>query len=129
MKRQSINEETGIYLVYTKSSELQSIYKAKNYKTQVNNQHTKIGITKNSFASRKKNYEANFGSYLVFKELIILDKKYLKDVEGEILNKLKQEFNKVGRSREWFDTSDRDRIIQIVRDILSKTGFYYEVVF
>ena len=129
MKKKPISEETGIYLVYTKTTKLQSIYKAKNYKTQVNNQHTKIGITKNSFASRKKTYEANFGSDLVFKALIILDKKYLKNVEDEIINKLKQEFNKVGRSREWFDTTDRGRIIEIVRDVLSKTDFYYEVVF
>ena len=129
MRKKHISEETGIYLVYTKSTKLQSIYKAKNYKTQVNNQYTKIGITQNSFASRKKTYEANFGSDLVFKELIILDKKHLKNVEDEIINKLKQEFNKVGSSREWFDTTDRGRIIEIVRDILSKTNFYYEVVF
>jgi len=129
MRKKPISEETGIYLVYTKSTKLQSIYKAKNYKTQVNNQYTKIGITQNSFASRKKTYEANFGSDLVFKELIILDKKHLKNVEDEIINKLKQEFNKVGSSREWFDTTDRGRIIEIVRDILSKTNFYYEVVF
>jgi hypothetical protein len=129
MNREPISKDTGIYLVYTKSSKLQSIYKQKNYKTLVNNQHTKIGITQNSFASRKKTYEANFGSDLVFKELIILDKKHLKNIEDEILNKLKLEFNKVGRSREWFDTTDRDRIIEIVRDVLSKTDFYYEVVF
>jgi hypothetical protein len=43
------------YIVYPTSSILKPIYRG--YKTMVNDNHTKAGITENSFDSRKKSYQ------------------------------------------------------------------------
>jgi hypothetical protein len=121
-------ENTGIYLTYPKDKAKQSIYKAKNYKTEVNNQCTKIGIVETSFASREKAYKKNFGD-IEFMSLAIVNKADLKTIEKTILIEIKKEFKKVGRSREWFHTTNRNRIIDIVRDVLCQSNISCEIIF
>ena len=43
--------ETGVYLAYPTTSVLKPVYRG--YKAQVNDMHTKVGITEDSFSSRK----------------------------------------------------------------------------
>lgn len=123
----NLMKQTGIYLVYPTSEELESIYKPKGYKTMVSNQHSKLGITQKSFKSRKKCYTKNFED-VVFKPLVIVDSIYLKSIEKEILNVIKNEFNTVGYSREWIDSTNRTRITEIVRDELVKSRIPHIIV-
>lgn len=119
-------ENTGIYLVYPISEKIESIFKQKNYKTKVNNEHTKVGITEKSFKSRKKCYVDNFDD-VDFMVLAIVDAKYLKIIEKEILIVIKREFNIVGYSREWIDSNNRSRIIEIIYNKLEKSGIPYVI--
>ena len=121
-------KKTGIYITYPKSEEEQSIYKAKDYKTKVNNQCSKIGIVETSFASREKCYADNFGD-IVFQQIAIVDKVYLKEIEKRILTEIKKEFKTVGWSREWFYTTNRKRLIDIVRSVLAQRNIPCEIIF
>ena len=115
----NIMKQTGIYLAYPKSKKMQSIYKIKNYKTKVNKHYTKVGITQTSFASRKKNYEENFGN-IKFTPLAIVNKKHLNAIEKIILTEIEKEFPKAGKSHEWFHTTNRKRLIKIVNMVLEQ---------
>jgi len=121
-------KDTGIYITYPKSTEEKSIYKAKDYKTKVNNQCTKIGIVETNFASREKCYVDNFGD-IVFQQIAIVDKVYLKEIEKRILTEIKKEFKTVGWSREWFHTTNRERLIDIVRRVLAQNNIPCEIIF
>jgi hypothetical protein len=119
-------KQTGIYIAYPTTPELKSIYRPKNYKTMVNDQHTKIGIAKDSFNSRAKGYYGNFDNEVVFIPLVIIDIKHLELIEKTILSEIKTEFARVGRAREWFNTINRERIIEIVFCTLKLSGIEYE---
>ena len=93
--------KTGIYIAIPTSNTLKSIYRAQNYKTQVNNEHLKIGITKDSFQSRSKCYYDNFDNEVEFIPLVAINRDVLKEVEAKVLAQIKIEFNRVGRAREW----------------------------
>lgn len=121
-----ILEKTGIYIAYPTSGELKSIYKPKNYKTLVNAQHTKIGIAKDSFKSRSIGYYSNFDNEIVFTPLVIIDIEHLEQIEKVILSKIKLEFSKVGRAREWFNTTNRKRITEIVFSTIISSGIDYK---
>ena len=45
--------------------------------------------------------------------------KYLQ-IMKEILTALRSEFGNVGRTREWFDTTDRERISEIVQQVTGR---------
>lgn len=126
--KMSIEGMTGIYMAYPTSPILESIYRPKNYKTQVNDQHTKIGIAKESFKSRESGYLSNFDNEIKFIPLAIVKNEELVSVEKEILLALKNEFSRVGRAREWFSTSDHNRVASIVSSTLHKTGVKFEHV-
>ena len=119
-------EQTGIYIAYPTTSELKSIYKPKNYKTMVNDQHTKVGIAKDSFNSRSKGYYGNFDNEVDFIPLVIIDVKHLGQIEKIILSEINAEFSKVGRAREWFDTTNRKRVTEIVFSTIVASGIEYK---
>ena len=66
----------------------------------VNDQHTKVGITKKSFASRCKGYIDNFDNKVNFIPLAIVPSDQLDEAEDLILGVLRKKYTKVGRSRE-----------------------------
>lgn len=125
MNKQMI-EQTGIYIAYPTTSELKSIYKPKNYKTMVNDQHTKVGIAKDSFNSRSKGYYGNFDNKVDFIPLVIIDVKHLGQIEKIILSEINAEFSRVGRAREWFDTTNRKRVTEIVFSTIVASGIEYK---
>ncbi len=118
--KESLLNKTGIYIAYPTSAKLKSIYAGSEAK--VNNKHTKVGIAKKSFKSRKKGYDKVFDDEVEFEPLVeIADLKELKEIEKEILINIKKEFSKVGQTQEWFETANRDRIKEIALDTLINT--------
>lgn len=121
-------KNTGIYIAYPTTEKMKSIYRPKNYKTLVNNQHTKVGIAKDSFTSRSKGYYSNFDNEVVFTPLIIIEEEHLKVIENIILNEIAKEYKKVGRAREWFNTTNRERIIDIISNTMINSGISYKFI-
>lgn len=116
---EDIYNQTGIYIAYPTSSVPKSIYRQKSYKTLVNDRHTKVGIAKDSFKSRKNGYSKNFDEEVTFIPLAIIeDIEELKECERLILKVLDSEFSKVKPSREWFDTNNYRRVTEIVAQVL-----------
>ena len=120
--------QTGIYIARPTSAVLKSIYRAKNYKTKVNKEHLKIGITKDSFQSRSKCYYDNFDNEVEFIPLVAINRDVLKEVENKVLAQIKIEFNRVGRAREWFDTNDKNRIISILINTLEEENVKFKFI-
>jgi hypothetical protein len=121
-----VEGKTGIYIAYPTSPILKSIYRPKNYKTMVNDQHTKVGIAKDSFASRRKGYVGNFDNEVEFIPIAIVPLGDLIEAENLILGKICNEFTRVGRAREWFNTSEHQRIVEIVVSTLASSDFEHE---
>ena len=120
--------QTGIYIARPTSAVLKSIYRAKNYKTKVNKEHLKIGITKDSFQSRSKCYYDNFDDEVEFIPLVAINRDVLKDVENKVLIQIKEEFKTVGKAREWFNTNDKNRIISILMNTLEEENVKFELI-
>jgi len=119
---------TGVYIAYPTSPILKSIYRPKNYKTKVNDQHTKVGIASDSFRSRKSSYLGNFDNEVKFIPVVFVDREFLDAVEKLIITVLWSNFSRVGRAREWFCTSDRQRISDIIAKTLVDSGIKHEFV-
>jgi len=66
----SVTTSSFFSIAIPTSAVLKSIYRVQNYKTQVNNEHLKIGITKDSFESRSRCYYDNFDNEVEFIPLI-----------------------------------------------------------
>lgn len=111
---------TGIYIAYPTSATLKSIHPPKNYKTKVNNSHTKIGIAKDSFKARKTSYFRDFDNEVEFIPVAKIAENQLEQVEKAILEKVKMRYKKVGYAREWFDTDNRNEILQLISEILEE---------
>jgi len=122
----AIEQQTGVYIAYPTSSLLKSIYRPGKYKTMVNDQHTKVGIAKSSFASRRKVYVDNFDNEVEFIPIAIVPLKQLVEAERLVLSAIHQKYTKVGRAREWFNTSERQEIVEIIGATLAKSGIKYE---
>ena len=112
------SEFTGIYLAFPTTSELKRTYR--NHTSMVNDQHTKVGITVKSFRERSSEYNRTFGGEVKFVPLLAMKPDDLAEIEKIILSTLKSEFSTVGRTREWFDTKDRKRIIEIIQTITGR---------
>ena len=121
-------DKTGIYIAYPTSPVLKSIHKAKNYKTKVNNQHTKVGKAKNSFRSRQGGYIKDFDNEVVFKPIVVIEPNLLKEAEDAIKANIKHHYHTVGNAREWFDTADRTRIIDIILQTVAELGIKHEKI-
>ncbi len=110
--------KTGIYIAYPTSVVLKSIYRPKNYKTQVNDQHTKVGIAKESFGARRMGYVGNFDGEVEFVPIVRIELDRLIEAEQAVLAAVRAEYKRVGRAREWFHTVDRERVKEIVFETL-----------
>lgn len=119
---------TGIYLAFPTSSMLKSIYPQKQYKTMVNDQHTKVGIAKDSLRARKRNYLNAFDNEVKFVPIAFVEQEFLEFIEDLILLELRSRFSRVGKSREWFHTSDRQKVIEIVSKVLLESNIAYELL-
>lgn len=106
---------TGIYIAYPTSPTLKPIYRG--YTTKVNNQHTKVGIARDSFSARKNSYTGTFDGEVVFLPVAVIDAEHLESIEQVILAKLCERFRRVGRAREWFDTADRETFLRVINEV------------
>lgn len=112
--------DTGFYLAACTSRKLKQI--DHNAKTKVNCEHTKIGITKQSFRVRKKYYLQIFGKDLIFKPIISMPPTNLTYAESSVRKALLDKYKTVGYSREWFDTANHQAIVELVIRTLEKLG-------
>lgn len=119
---------TGMYIAYPTSPVLKSIYRTKNYKTEVNDQHTKVGKARNSFHSRRGGYLSNFDNEVEFVPVVAIDREKLDHAEQLILKAVITHYKRVGRAREWFQTADRERIIGIITKTLNEHGVDYRFI-
>jgi hypothetical protein len=111
---------TGIYMAYPTSPELKPIYRG--LKTHVNERHTKVGQTRDGFATREREYCRTFGGQVRFVPLVSVQPDKLDDLEGIVLQELMGRFNRVGRAREWFDTAEREVVAEIVLAAAGRLG-------
>ena len=124
----SIANLQGIYLAHPTSPELKSIYKAKDYKTKVNNQHTKIGKADSSFAKAMSRYRSSFDGEIKFIPIASMDKQALGIVEDAIKVEMNSRFKRLGRSREWFDTDDRKQVRDVILQVILKTDVEHQII-
>ena len=124
----NVADRTGIYIAFPTTDVLKSIYKPKKYKTKVNDQHTKVGIAKDCFAARRKGYVTNFDNEVQFIPVVSISISELEEAERLVLNRLCQEFQRVGRAREWFNTNDRDKIIELIEITLASSNIRHEFI-
>ncbi len=103
---------TGVYLVHPTSYEAKPIYRG--YKTVVDCHDTKVGITKSSFAVREAQYGRTFRSEVAFFPLLTVAPEQLVQLERLLLGELKARYAKSGRAREWFRTTERQAIAELV---------------
>ena len=110
--------KTGIYIAWPTTDEMKPIYRGS--PTMVNDQCTNVGKTANSFQARQGDYLATFGSEVKFEPLAAIEgSKELAQIEEEILLAMRKEFRQVGRARQWFHTSDREQVREIVANVLA----------
>lgn len=121
-------EKAGIYIAFPTSSMLKSIFPQKQYKTMVNDQHTKVGIAKDSLRKRKLSYLKTFDNEVKFVPIAFVKREFLEFFEDRILLELRSRFSKVGKSREWFHTSDHQKMIEIISRILSESNVAHELL-
>jgi hypothetical protein len=124
----SIANLQGVYLAYPTSPELKSIYKAKDYKTKVNNQHTKIGKADSSFANAMSRYTSSFDGEIKFVPIASVDKQAIEIVEASIKKEMNSRFKRLGRAREWFDTDDRKQVRDVILQVIINAGVSYTVL-
>lgn len=125
---ESLGKETGIYIAFPTSRVMKSIYRPKNYKTLVNDQHTKVGITKKSFASRRKGYVDNFDNHVNFIPLAIVHHDQLDVAESAVLGAINEKYKRVGRAREWFHTHEHNDLIELVFATLKAQNIDHEPI-
>jgi hypothetical protein len=112
--------ESGLYLAWPVSDELQSIYKRKNYKTLVNNQHTKFGQAKH-FGKRARGYVDNFTGGCKFEPVVIVALEHLDEAETAVKQALRAEFNNVGNASEWLDSTYHNLMSELMIKALVET--------
>lgn len=113
----------GVYMAYPTTEQLKPIYRK--LKTLVNNSHTKVGITTQSFAAREREYQNTFNREVVFIRLAEVPVHLIPEIESAVLARLCSRYATVGRAREWFDTMDREsvraEVLSVVDVSLSKS--------
>ena len=68
----------------------------------------------------------NFDKEVDFMPVALVDPEFLKDAEDLIMKVLRSNFQKVGWAREWFETTDRLRISEIIASTLVENGIKHE---
>lgn len=106
---------TGVYIAFPTTAELKPTYRG--HKSQVNNRHTKVGITIKSFESREREYRVTFGGEVEFIPLVEVPSEQLKELEKVLLMKVREHYRTVGSTKEWFDTDDRKTLMVIVKSV------------
>lgn len=109
---------TGVYMAFPTTSVLKPIYRK--LKTQVNDRHTKVGITIDSFAVREREYKKTFGGEVEFVPLAEVPAQLLAAIESKVLEELCARFQRVGHAREWFSTTEREVVAEIVLSVVRK---------
>ena len=104
----------GIYLCYPfRDALIHSRHGHEVHKVAINNQHTKIGECIR-FAAREKSYQKTLGGVVFLPLLILREKNEREQMEAEIRTQLLTEFSMVPTKMDWFDTTERDRMIDIM---------------
>ncbi|MCE7950060.1 MAG: hypothetical protein DYH18_03025 [Xanthomonadales bacterium PRO7] len=103
---------TGVYLAFPTCTTLKPTYPG--HKTFVNSEHTKVGIARHSFASRERQYIATFQSEVAFFPVLALPAAQLPGFEAELLRQVRHLYPRSGRAREWFHTSARQALAELV---------------
>ena len=121
-------DRPGVYIAYPMSPLLKSISHTGDYKAKVNDQHTKVGKTEDSFISREKAYMKDFDNEVEFVPVALSDRVLLKCAEKLILDAVGTDFSKVKGTSEWFLTSNRRKIAKIIARTLIESGIEHELV-
>ena len=123
----STSVSTGFYIAYPTTDELKPVYRGR--KAKVNRSHTKVGITKDSFEVRGKEYARTFDGEVEFRPIRIngVESGLLAELETRVLNEVSKRYSRVGTTREWFDTTERDEIVAIVLKIVAESGTQNEI--
>jgi hypothetical protein len=108
----------GIYMAYPTSPAPKPIYRR--LKTVVNDQHTKVGKTRDAFEKRAREYRNTFNREVEFVPLVEVALDYLDAVEAAVLLEIGRRYSRVGRAAEWFDTADRQAIAELVRQVVAQ---------
>lgn len=103
---------TGIYIAYPTSSVFKPIFRG--YRTEVNSEHTKVGIAKRSFSSREQGYIATFQSEVKFFPMLALPAIQLSRFEAQLIGHLLGKYHRSGPAREWFHTTERQAIAELI---------------
>lgn len=103
-------------MAYPTTTKLKPTYRK--HKSMVNLNHTNVGITTDSFRNRSNEYHRTFNNEVRFIPLVSMPSDKLAQVEGKILSTLREKYGNVGRTKKWFDTSDREAIVQIISRIV-----------
>ena len=106
---------TGVYLAFPTSTSLKRTYPG--HKTFVNSEHTKVGIARHSFASRERQYIATFQSEVAFFPILALPVPQLLAFEAQLLRQVRHLYPRSGRAREWFNTTARQALAELVWSI------------
>lgn len=102
----------GIYLAYPTTLEFKPVYRG--YRTLVSSGDTKVGIALRSFAARERQYITTFHSEVVFLPILELPAQELRQFEKQLLDLAKLKYPRSGSAREWFRTTDRQGLAEIV---------------
>ena len=78
--------------------------------------------------SLRRNYLDNFDNEIEFIPITIIPLDKLMEAEHLILNAIHKKYKKVGRAREWFNTSRRQEIILIIIATLAESGIAHEQI-
>ena len=103
---------TGIYIAHPTTEILKPTYRG--HKTQVNHLHTKIGITTKSFVKRENEYMRTFQYEVAFYPILIATPEVLAALETGVLQELLTCYSKSGSAKEWFFTTERQAIAELV---------------
>jgi hypothetical protein len=103
---------TGVYLAFPTTATRKPTYPG--HKTFVNSEHTKVGIARASFASRRSQYLFTFQSEVAFFPVLALPVLQLQSFEAELLHKVRHLYAKSGPAREWFHTTERQALAELI---------------
>ncbi|MEI7465949.1 MAG: hypothetical protein WCJ87_11425 [Burkholderiales bacterium] len=112
---------TGLYLAFPTTEVLKPTYRG--HKTLVNLEHTKVGITMSSLRSRWSEYKRTFGGEVAFHPLFELSAPQPSIYESRLLDEMHRHFPKSGSAREWFFTTEREKIVAHALSLLAVKDF------
>ena len=119
---------TGLYIVHPTSPAMKSINRARQYRTKVNDRHTKIGKAHLSFQSCRGGYLINFDQEVEFLPVAAIDRECL-DYAGQlVLQAVCTHYATVGHSPQWFQTAHRQRVIGIIADALAESEIEFRLL-